>query len=101
MIFVFSFLFFVLIGTWLLYKIIISPYGHGIQLYLPLLLTLASLLSSLTSCIGFIITTILAWRKEKRDLLNADIDIEKKLLELEKLKRELAIENKHDNNALT
>ncbi len=48
-----------------------------------------SLITSLTSLFGFISTTVLAWRKEKRDVEVIRIENEKKELELEKLKWEL------------
>jgi hypothetical protein len=43
-------------------------------------------LTSITSLLGFISTTVLAWRKEKRDKEAIRYDNEKKELELEKLK---------------
>jgi hypothetical protein len=48
-----------------------------------------SFITSLTSLLGFISTTVLAWRKEKRDVEIIRYDNEKKELELEKLKWEL------------
>lgn len=48
-----------------------------------------SFLTSLTSLLGFISTTVLAWRKEKRDVETLRIENEKKELELLKLKMEL------------
>jgi len=48
-----------------------------------------SFVTSLTSLLGFISTTVLAWRKEKRDVEVIRIENEKKELELEKLKWEL------------
>lgn len=52
--------------------------------------SVVSLLTSLTSLVGFFSTTVLAWRKEKRETVSAEIEIKKKELELEKLKIELA-----------
>lgn len=46
-------------------------------------------LTSLTSLLGFISTTLLAWRKEKRDAETVRFDNEKKELELEKLRWEI------------
>ena len=46
-------------------------------------------LTSVTSLLGFISTTVLAWRKEKRETETLRFDNEKKALELEKLKFEL------------
>ena len=48
-----------------------------------------SLLTSLTSLVGFFSTTVLAWRKEKRETRSAELEIKKKELELEKLRKEL------------
>ena len=48
-----------------------------------------SFLTSITSLLGFISTTVLAWRKEKRETEVIRFDNEKKELELEKLKWEL------------
>jgi hypothetical protein len=48
-----------------------------------------SFLTSITSLLGFISTTVLAWRKEKREVEVIRYDNEKKELELEKLKWEL------------
>ncbi len=48
-----------------------------------------SFITSLTSLLGFISTTVLAWRKEKREVEIIRYDNEKKELELEKLKWEL------------
>ncbi len=49
--------------------------------------------TSVTSLVGFIITTVIGWRKEKREAALADVerrklevDLEKSRLELEKLK---------------
>ncbi len=52
--------------------------------------SVVSLLTSLTSLVGFFSTTVLAWRKEKRETVTAELEIKKKELELEKLKIELA-----------
>jgi hypothetical protein len=49
-----------------------------------------SLLTSLTSLVGFFSTTVLAWRREKRETLSAELEIQKKELELEKLRMELS-----------
>jgi uncharacterized membrane protein YfcA len=51
--------------------------------------SLVSLLTSLTSLIGFFSTTLLAWRKEKRETIAAGIELQKKELELEKLRMEV------------
>lgn len=51
--------------------------------------SMVSFLTSLTSLIGFFSTTLLAWRKEKRETLAAEIELQKKELELEKLRLEV------------
>lgn len=67
---------------------------------LPILISTISLLTSLTSLAGFLSATILAWRKEKRETLATDLEAKKKLLEIEKLQKELKIkakDHRHDN----
>jgi hypothetical protein len=56
---------------------------------LPMLISVASLLTSATSLIGFFFTTGVAWRKERREQQHADLDLEKKKLEVEKLRLEI------------
>ena len=53
---------------------------------LPTVLSIASLITSTTSLIGFFFTTLVAWRKERRQQQHAGIDLEKKKLELEELR---------------
>jgi hypothetical protein len=55
---------------------------------------IGSVIASATSLIGFIMTTMISWRKEKRDAALADVqykkletELEKSRLELEKLKK--------------
>jgi hypothetical protein len=55
---------------------------------------IGSVIASATSLIGFVVTTLIAWRKEKRDSALADVEyrkleteLEKSRLELEKLKK--------------
>jgi hypothetical protein len=55
---------------------------------------IGSVIASATSLIGFVVTTLISWRKEKRDAALADIqyrkletELEKSRLELEKLKK--------------
>ena len=45
------------------------------------MVSIISLLTSLTSLIGFFSTTVLAWRKEKRETLSSELEIKKKELE--------------------
>ena len=55
---------------------------------------IGSVITSITSLVGFITTTVITWRKEKREASLADVErkkleteLEKSRLELEKLKR--------------
>jgi hypothetical protein len=55
---------------------------------------IGSVIASATTLIGFIVTTLISWRKEKRDAALADVqyrkletELEKSRLELEKLKK--------------
>ncbi len=53
---------------------------------------LAAIISSLisvTTLIGFVSTTLLAWRKDKREEKHSELDLRKKELEIEKLEKEL------------
>jgi hypothetical protein len=56
---------------------------------LALIISVASLLTSVTSLAGFFITTGIALRKEKREQQHSDIDLERKKLEIEKSRLEL------------
>ena len=56
---------------------------------LAVLISVASLVTSLTSLVGFFFTTAVAWRKERREQVHADVELEKKKLEVEKLRLEL------------
>ena len=60
---------------------------------------IGSVITSVTSLVGFIVTTVITWRKEKREASLADverrkleIELEKSRLELEEMKR--AVEKK-------
>jgi hypothetical protein len=48
-----------------------------------------ALLTSVTSLVGFVITTAITWRKEKRDASLADVERRKLEIELEKSRIEL------------
>ncbi|WP_150785575.1 hypothetical protein [Pseudomonas fluorescens] len=61
------------------------------------LVSLASMLTSITSLIGFLITTRISWRKDRREADTADLDLEKKKLELEMLR--LDIEKRRKENS--
>jgi len=50
------------------------------------------LITSFLTVLAFISTSVLAWRKEKRERLGFELEYQKKELEIEKLRREL--ENK-------
>ena len=52
------------------------------------LVVVTSLITSLLTLIGFLSTTILAWKKEKREVTLAKLEIRKQELELEKLRME-------------
>lgn len=52
-------------------------------------LPLLALLVSITSLIGFVLTSVLSIRREARDVQSYKLDLEKKALEIEKLKIEL------------
>jgi amino acid transporter len=60
--------------------------------------SIVSLLTSIASLIGLCSTTVLAWRKEKREGLTAELEIKKRELELEKLRAELAKSEKSRNS---
>jgi uncharacterized membrane protein YdjX (TVP38/TMEM64 family) len=48
---------------------------------------------SFTTLIGFVVTTIILWRKEPRESNDASIELQKSPPELEKLRREIADKN--------
>ena len=57
------------------------------------LLAVGSVLSSFTTLIGLVVTTLITWRTERRESDHASIELEKKQLELEKLRREVGDKN--------
>ena len=63
--------------------------SRKIELDSSFVISLVSLLTSITSLIGFLSTTILAWRKEKRELISSELERKKIELEVEKLKSEI------------
>jgi hypothetical protein len=65
------------------------------------IVSVVSLLTSVTSLVGFFSTTVLAWRKERREAVTAELEIKKKELELEKLKIELAKSERSGKNERT
>lgn len=50
---------------------------------------IVSVASTVISALGFVSTTALAWRKEARESRNADLEEQRKQLELEKMRQEL------------
>ena len=56
-------------------------------------LRLASFITSVTTLIGFLVTTVITWRKEPRESNHASVELEKNKLELEKLRREIGDKN--------
>ena len=45
--------------------------------------------TALAALMGLIFTSLLTWRKERRDAVLADLDLEKRRLENDKLRRDL------------
>jgi hypothetical protein len=56
---------------------------------LAMLISVASLLTSGTTLVGFFITTAIAWRKERREQQQGNLELEIKRLELERLRIEV------------
>ena len=52
---------------------------------IAIILSIISLLTSLTALLGFFSTTVLAWRKEKREERHSELELRKKELEIQKL----------------
>ena len=55
----------------------------------PSTLTIVSVITCVVSCLAFLVSNGIALRKEFRERQQAQLDVEKKILEIEKLKREL------------
>jgi hypothetical protein len=53
----------------------------------------ALLVTSVTTFLGFLVTTVMTWRKEGRESDHASVDLDKNKLELEKLRREIGDKN--------
>ncbi len=96
------------VGSCLVFAILLAvalmpdaPSGYPLpddnKMYPPLdaqkVLALGFFVTSLTTLIGFVVTTVVMWRKEPRDSNHASIEMEKKQPELEKLRREIADKN--------
>jgi hypothetical protein len=54
---------------------------------------LVTIITSIATFLGFVTTTIVIWRKERRESTRAPIKPEAKKLELEKLRREIDTKN--------
>ena len=54
---------------------------------------IVALATSLTSFLGFVVTTLITWRKGRRESAHGSIELKKKELELEKLRREIGDKN--------
>ena len=63
-----------------------SDRGSGLINILAILIFAASLIVSVTSLVGVVFSTALAWYKEKRERRDFDLDNQKKELEIEKMK---------------
>jgi hypothetical protein len=96
------------VGSFLVFAIVLAfalmpdaPSGYRLpddnrrhpQLKAEIVLALGFFVTSLTTLIGFVVTTIMMWRKEPRESNGASIDLEKKQSELEQLRREIADKN--------
>jgi hypothetical protein len=95
------------VGSFLVFAILLavalmpSPSGYRLpddnRMYPPLkaemVLALGFLVISFTTLIGFLVTTVVTWRKEQRDSNHSGTELEKKQPELEKLRREIADKN--------
>lgn len=73
------------------------PLPDDNRMYPPLraerVLALGFLVISFTTLIGFVVTTVVTWRKEPIKSHHASTELEKKQSELEKLRREIADKN--------
>jgi hypothetical protein len=96
------------VGSCLVFAILLAvalmpdaPPGYPLpddnRMYPPLkaemVLALSFFVTSLITLIGFVVTTVVMWRKEPRESNHASIELEKKQPDLEKLRREIADKN--------
>ena len=58
-----------------------------------LVLTHGSFIISVTTLIGFLVTTLILWRKELGESNHASVELEKNRLEIENLRREIGDKN--------
>jgi hypothetical protein len=78
-----------------------APSGYRLpdhnRMYPPLdaekVLALGFLVISFTTLIGFAVTMLITWRKERRESVHTNIELETKESEFEKLRREIADRN--------
>jgi len=66
-----------------------APGATAPVLTVGLLGSIASMATALAALMGLIFTSLLTWRKERRDAVLADLDLEKRRLENDKLRRDL------------
>jgi hypothetical protein len=59
---------------------------------------LASLCTTVVTLLGFLLTNHIAWKREGRDGIQFELDLQKKQLEIEKIRVDLAVTR--SNNAL-
>ena len=96
------------VGSFLVFAIVLAfalmpdaPSGYRLpddnRMYPPLkaemVLALGFFVISFTTLIGFVVTMIVTWRKERLESNHTSIELEKKQPELEKLRREIADKN--------
>jgi hypothetical protein len=75
---------------------ILSGFLFSLARDISAILAITSLLTSLTSLLAFFFTTLLIWRKEKREQQQAELDLEKKRLEFEKMYLEIVQNQKKE-----
>ncbi len=96
------------VGSFLVFAILLAvvlmpdaPSGYRLpddnRMYPPLkaemVLALGFFVISFTTLIGFLVMTVVMWRKQQTESNHASIELEKKQPELEKLRREIADKN--------
>ena len=96
------------VGSFLVFAIVLAfalmpdaPTGYRLPddnrmqppLKTEMVLAFSFFVTSLTTLIGFVVTTIIMWSKGRRESHHASIELEKKQPDLEKLRREIADKN--------
>lgn len=71
-----------------------SPMGSVVGVDGLTALAIGSILTSVVSFVGFVSTTVLAWRRDLRNARDHEREMMKKDLEIEKLRRELSPKKK-------